>query len=372
MKTDLKQLSQEELFHLIERLGEKPYRGRQLINWIYKKIATSFDDMTDLSKKLREKLDNSCYLSNITLLREEASRDGTRKFLFQLNDGETIESVLIPHNTDKERQTLCISSQVGCAMGCKFCTTGKLGLKRNLKACEIVDQVIAVSRLIARDADGLKEKRDNSGITNIVLMGMGEPLNNLDQVVHALRRITALMGFSKRKVTLSTVGIVPKIYELAGRGPEINLAISLNATTDESRNLIMPVNKKYPLDKLMKACREFPLSPRRRITFEYVMLENINDSNEDALRLVTLLRGIKAKVNLIPCNPTHAVSRLNSSDENRQFKKPAENRVREFQKILHKAGIAAIIRKSKGADISAACGQLKAAYSNTEELFITE
>jgi len=218
--------------------------------------------------------------------------------------------------------------------------TGRMGLKRNLKAYEIVDQISAVQRLI----------NNSQKITNIVFMGMGEPLHNFAEVIEALWRIVNLLGFSKRKVTLSTAGITPKISELAKKGPRINLAISLNASTDKVRNKIMPVNKKYPLRDILNACKKFPLEPRRRITFEYVLLDGINDSKEDALKLVKLLRGIKSKVNLIPLNTT--------SPQKTGFRKPPEDKLLAFQRVLLGAGITAIIRKSMGGDISAACGQL--------------
>jgi 23S rRNA (adenine2503-C2)-methyltransferase len=346
MKRNFKELSPEELTIFIEQYGQKPYRSRQIINWIYKKLARSVDEMTDLPKDLREELNKSAYISNLQLLNRQVSTDGTLKFLFGLEDSETIESVLIPNIRGVDKFTLCISSQVGCALRCAFCSTGQLGFIRNLKAYEIVDQVIAVSRI---------ERRD---IANIVFMGMGEPLNNLNHVTEALRRITELTGISKRRITVSTAGIVPKISELAENVPEINLAVSLNATNDEIRSKIMPVNKKYPLKELMRACREFPLSPRRRITFEYVLLDGINDTKSDASRLVKLLKGVRAKVNLIPYNPPA----LSQNDVVQVFKRSSDEKIHEFQNILHKAGITAIIRKSMGADISAACGQLKATY----------
>jgi len=343
---NFKQLSEQEIADLIDKISQKPFRVKQIINWIYKKLARSFDEMTDLPKDLREELNKSAYISNLQLLNRQVSTDGTLKFLFGLEDSETIESVLIPNIRGIDKFTLCISSQVGCALRCAFCTTGQLGFIRDLKAYEIVDQVIAASRI------------EGGRIVNIVFMGMGEPLNNLNHVAEALRRITELMGFSKRRITVSTSGIVPKIYELAEKAPEINLAVSLNATTDEIRSKIMPVNKKYPLKELMRACREFPLSPRRRITFEYVLLDGINDTKSDASRLVKLLKGVRAKVNLIPYNPPA----LSQNDIVQRFKISRDEKIHEFQNILHKAGITAIIRKSMGADISAACGQLKATY----------
>jgi 23S rRNA (adenine2503-C2)-methyltransferase len=337
-KINLKALSKQELESFIKKSGLPAFRAKQILHWIYGRYAGSIHEITELSKDLREKLSENAYISNLELLGRQVSEDGTEKFLFGLEDAETIESVLIP---DEDRLTLCISSQVGCAMDCRFCLTGKLGLKRNLKSHEIVDQIISVSRTI-------KPRQ----ITNIVLMGMGEPLSNFDNVVDALWRITEFMKISPRRITLSTSGIVPKILELPKKAPAVNLAISLNATTDEERDYIMPINKTYPLKELLTACRKFPLPPRRRITFEYVMLKNINDTPEDAKRLINLLKGIPSKVNLIPFNPY----------EGSEFERPEDARVLNFQKILLKGHITALIRKSKGQDILAACGQLKARY----------
>jgi len=338
MKVNIKQLKDRELIYFIKDIGEQPYRAKQIINWLYKKSVSSFDEMTDLSKDLREELNRRAFISNPKPLKILVSRDGTKKFLLGLDDGETIESVLIP---EEDRNTLCISSQVGCKRACRFCITGRLGLRRNLRAFEIVDQVITVERL-------LKDIK----ITNIVLMGMGEPLDNLDEVLDALQKMREYMGFSKRRITLSTAGVIPGIRRLAEERIDVNLAISLNATTDEIRSKIMPINKEYPLKSLIKTCKDFPLSGRRRMTFEYVMLDGVNDSTEDALRLLGLLKGIRAKVNLIPYNPM--LQDL--------FKRPSEKKVVIFQKILKDRGITTIIRKSKGLDIKAACGQLKADY----------
>lgn len=343
MKTNLKSLSKTELVQFIERMGQKPYRAKQIIIWLYKRLATSFDEMTDLSKKFREDIKKKAYISNLTLLQKQVSIDGTIKFLFELEDGESIESVLIPNTKGEASYTICISSQVGCAMKCLFCRTGGLGLKRNLRSYEIVDQILSSKQLI-----------ENGEITNIVFMGLGEPLNNFKEVRDALIKITGLIGYSKNKITVSTSGIVPGIKRLADEGPDINLAISLNASTDESRTRIMPINKKYPLKKLMEACREFSLAPRRRITFEYVLIGGINDTTEDAKRVAELLKGMRSKVNLIPFNPVGSSTGL---------KKPSEGRVLKFQDIINNAGITTMIRKSKGTDISAACGQLKAGYS---------
>ena len=337
-KTDLKSLSKRAVESFIKDAGLPSFRSRQILHWIYERYAQSIDEITELSKKLREELAERAYISNLTLLNRMTSHDGTEKFLFGLEDGETIESVLIP---DEERLTLCISSQVGCAMGCVFCLTGKSGLKRNLGPHEIVDQVISVNRMIL-------PRR----ITNIVLMGMGEPLANFDNVVEALRRMTGVMMISPRRITLSTAGIVPRIAELGQLGLKVNLAISLNATTDTVRDVIMPINKTYPIKALLDACRKLPLSPTRKITFEYVMLKDINDSTADAKRLVRLLHGIQSKINLIPFNPYSDC----------EYERPDDIAVLRFQEILAKADMTVIIRKSKGQDILAACGQLKARY----------
>ena len=341
-KTNLKSLSKGEIFRFIVDKGLPRYRSDQLIRWIYKKYATKIDEITEFSNDLRNALNKIAFISNLELVKRLKSLDGTEKFLFSLEDGQTIESVLI---TDKglclRRITLCISSQAGCAMGCSFCLTGRLGLIRNLKSYEIVDQIISVNRIIRPEK-----------ITNIVLMGMGEPLANFDEVVEALWKVVLFIGISKRKITLSTAGIVPKILLLPEKAPEVNLAISLNATTDVSRNEIMPVNKKYPLKSLINACKKYPLQPKRKITFEYVLIDGKNDSIEDANRLVNLLRGLRCKINLIPLNPHDGTN----------LKRPSDQNVLEFQKILLQNNMRALIRESKGQDILAACGQLKAIY----------
>jgi 23S rRNA (adenine2503-C2)-methyltransferase len=338
-KTNLKALSGDELKEFVKTQGLPVYRAKQLIHWIYEKRADGVDKITELSKDLRKKLSEISYISNLMPLERKTSSDGTEKFLFGLEDGESIESVLIP---DEDRLTLCISSQAGCAMGCKFCLTGAIGLRRNLKAYEIVDQVINVGRIVVPKK-----------ITNIVFMGMGEPLHNLDEVSEAIERLREFMHFSGRRITVSTAGFVPKILELSKRAPQVNLAVSLNATTDETRGKIMPINKKYPIKALMDSLRKYPLSPRRTITFEYVIIKGLNDSAEDARRLINLIKGIPSKVNLIPFNEYEGCG----------FKRPEEEAVLSFQKILTDGGMTALIRKSKGRDIFAACGQLRAGYS---------
>ena len=339
-RLNIKSLTREELRSMMTLLGLEPYRADQVLKWIYSGYASSFDDMTNIAKKDRAILSEAFVISGPMISATEVSSDGTRKFLFQLEDEHTIESVLIP---DEDRQTLCVSSQVGCLQACRFCLTGSGGFVRDLKGREIADQVLEVSRILKQEA--------TRGITNIVLMGMGEPLANFEEVMKALTIITseAGLGFSPRRVTVSTDGLIPEIEKLGKSGVKVNLAVSLNATTDEVRDRIMPVNRRYPIRELLDACRRFPLEPRRRITFEYVLLEGVNDSVEDALRLAKLLRGIKCKVNLIPFNPFPGSG----------FKRPNDAAVRLFQKILLDHHYTAPVRVSRGRDISAACGQLR-------------
>jgi 23S rRNA (adenine2503-C2)-methyltransferase len=313
------------------------YRADQLLHWVYERYAADINEITEFSLDLRRRLSDRACISSLKLEKRLVSEDTTEKYLFRLDDGETIESVLI---TDNDRLTLCISSQVGCAMGCRFCLTGSLGLTRNLESHEIIDQVIAVNRTIGPDRK----------ITNIVLMGMGEPLANLDNVAEALWRITTLIGISKRRITLSTAGLVPKMLKLPGMAPEVNLAISLNAASDKVRNEVMPINKKYPIKMLLDACRKFPLGPGRRITFEYVLIDRLNDSTDDARRLADLVKGLQCKINLIPLNPHPGTG----------LRRPSDKTVLSFQKVLISHKLTALIRDSKGQDILAACGQLRA------------
>lgn len=336
-KENLKALTKNDIFHFFRKKGLPQYRARQLLHWIYEKNAQSIDDITEFSKDLRSSIKKNAYIGVLHLLNRQISFDGTEKYLFALEDENTIEAVMIPEH---HRRTLCISSQVGCAMGCRFCRTAQSGFTRNLKAFEIVDQILAVNRLIEPEK-----------ITNIVFMGMGEPLANMNEVVHAIQRIIEMLKISKRKITLSTAGITPRIMAFARKSPSVNFAFSLNATTDELRNGIMPINKKYPLRTVLAVLKKYPLESRRRLTIEYVLIEGLNDSAEDAQRLVKILSGIRCKVNIIPLNPY----------EGSTMKKPAEDRILAFQKILMKSGIRAFIRESRGKDILAACGQLRAA-----------
>lgn len=350
VRCNIKKFSFGELEDQLTASGMKKYRAAQIYDWIYQKHTESFEEMTNIPKAERSSLTERFYLHSPPLLMQELSQDGTRKFLFGLEDGHTIESVLIP---DDGRNTLCISSQVGCAQACRFCLTGSGGFRRNLEAFEITDQVGAVEKALALE---LKKstKADHEParyITNIVFMGMGEPLANFDNVVKALKVITSNkgLGFSPRRITLSTDGLAPEIDNLGKTGVNVNLAISLNATTDEVRDRIMPVNRRYPLKELLAACRRYPLDDRRRITFEYVLLRDLNDGEDDAVRLVKLLKGIRSKVNLIPFNPFPGT----------EFKRPDEGAVRRFQQILLNHRITAPVRESRGRDISAACGQLR-------------
>ena len=347
-KTNIKSYNLDELAARIVDLGLKKYRAGQVFEWIYKNHARSFEEMTNIAKSERTLLGNSFHLSCLKIIQTEKSKDGTKKFLFELHDGHTIESVLIP---DEDRLTLCISSQVGCQQACRFCLTARGGFTRNLRSWEIVDQVLAVSRILKEE--GVR------GITNIVLMGMGEPLANFDEVVKALGIITANkgLGFSPRRITLSTAGLVPFIDALGKSGVKVNLAVSLNASSDEVRDRVMPVNKRWPLRELLAACRRFPLEPRQRITFEYVLLKGVNDSEEDALRTAKMLKGIRGKVNLIPVNPFPGS----------EYDRPGEKTVRRFQQVLLDHRYIAPVRESRGRDISAACGQLRERETHARE-----
>jgi len=333
-KVDIKELTPKELVAFLGGLGKEKFRAAQIMRWVYQRGETNFSQMTDLAKELRADLERRAFVSDWTPEHTETSRDGTKKYLFRLADGESVESVRIP--MEEGRVTLCISSQVGCAMQCEFCLTGNFGLTRNLTAGEIVNQVCGAMK------DG--------PVNNIVFMGMGEPLHNLDNVIRALEILYATDGldFSPRKVTVSTSGLVPEMRKI-GQAVRANLAVSLNATTDAVRDQLMPINRKYPLSELMKACREYPLAPRARITFEYILIRDVNDSLDDAKRLVKLLHGVKAKVNLIIFN----------EHEGSGFRAPQEATVMAFQKHLLDRNIVAVRRASKGQDISAACGQLK-------------
>lgn len=321
-----------------KEFSQPSYRAKQLYQWVFNKGARSFDEMTNLPKAFRAALVEEGYsVGRASLGRVAESIDGTRKLPVRLDDGAVVETVLIPMGENKFTQ--CVSSQVGCALDCKFCYTGTLGLSRHLTPGEIVDQVLL----------GQTALPPEGRITHLVYMGMGEPLHNFDGVVASIEKICDPdgLGYSHKRVTVSTSGLVPEIKKL-GQALPVNLAISLNASNDETRNAIMPVNKRYNLEKLIAALREYPLPPRRKMTMEYVLLGGVNDSAENAMELVKLLRGLPVRINLIPWNPFAGPG----------FERPEDDRVREFQDILNRHRYTVTIRTTKGLDIDAACGQL--------------
>lgn len=335
--------TREELSNWLENKGVRSFRANQISKWLYLGQADSFDQMTDLSKSMRAMLADHFFISRLEVEDHQISKDTTEKFLFKLEDGEYIESVLIP---EKDHFTLCVSSQVGCAQDCQFCLTAKGGFVRNLSVYEIIAQIRdARNYLMQKGIEPLE-------LSNLVFMGMGEPLANYKNLIKALTTISDTdygFKFSNKRVTVSTSGLIPKIIQL-GLDTDVNLAISLNATTDEMRSRLMPINNKYPMTELLDACKSFQMKPRKKITFEYILIKGLNDSDKDAYRLVKLLSGIRAKVNLI----------LFNEHEKSQFKQVSKKRAEQFLQILLDSGMTAITRKSKGDDISAACGQLKA------------
>ena len=336
-RPDLANLERAALESALEARGHQRFHARQIFRWIYKHGVTDVDAMTDLSRDLRADVAREFTLSTPALAQRETSVDGTEKFLLRLADGTHIESVFIP---DTPAMTFCISTQVGCAMACAFCLTGKMGLVRNLTAGEIVGQV----RLLAGALD-LRNKK-----FNIVLMGMGEPLHNYDETMRALRILADEHGFemSARRITLSTVGLLPALERLASEPVMPNLAISLHAPTDLQRGQLVPINKKYGVAEIIDACRRFPLNRRSRITFEYVLLAGVNDSPQDARKLAKLVAGVKSKVNIIPLNAAAGIP----------FERPSDEVIDRFAKIIADHGVTVSVRKSRGRDIRAACGQL--------------
>ncbi len=350
---DLRDLGRAEMEAWCAAAGEPRYRATQILAWVHRKRARRFDDMTSLPRALRARLAADFTLGRLEPDVVATAADGTRKLLFRLPAPEpggrpaAIESVLIPQvdrpGGARDRLTLCISSQAGCGMGCRFCATAQMGLVRNLRPAEIVGQVVAAAALAAPEP-----------VTNVVLMGMGEPLANYDAVRTALEILTAEWGLaiSPRRITVSTVGLAPEIPRFIAE-TRVNLAVSLHATTDAQRTALVPVNRRHPLAALLDACRAVPLPRRRRITFEYVLLDGVNDGDADAARLVRLLHGLRAKVNLIPFNPFPGSAYAPSP--------PA--RVVRFQELLLRRGVHATVRASRGRDIQAACGQLAAARS---------
>lgn len=338
-KINILELTREQLVDWLAGRDIAAYRADQIRKWVYLRQIDSFDLMTDISKEIRGLLARHFAVGRLGVEQVETSQDGSRKYLFRLSDGKHIETVLIP---ERDHYTLCVSSQVGCAQGCLFCLTAGGGFERNLTRGEIIAQV--------RDIKSRLE--DPQRLSNIVFMGMGEPLANYKNLVSAIGIITdndAGLRFAGRRVTVSTAGLVPKIGAL-GRDTRVNLAVSLNATDNDTRSRLMPINRSYPLEVLLDACRQFPLQPGRRITFEYILIKGVNDSRDDALRLAKLLQPIRCKINLIPFNPHAGCS----------FERPSEAAIKAFYDILFAKNYTVIIRRSKGQDISAACGQLRA------------
>jgi 23S rRNA (adenine2503-C2)-methyltransferase len=342
-KQDIKSLDREELGQHLRDLGEPAYRAAQILQWIYAKQIDSFDQMSNLPAALREKLAASFEFNAVHALKTRNATDTTEKFLFQLRDHSLIETVLIPATpgltTSSDRHTVCVSTQVGCAYGCKFCASGLEGVKRNLTAAEIVDQVLQVQKL------------SGEKVNNIVVMGMGEPLANYDNLMRALKIINAPwgLGIGARKITVSTVGLVPRIKQLADEPMQIRLAVSLHGATDEVREKIMPVNKKHPLKELLAACDYYVNTKNRMMTFEYILIDSVNDSLEQAHKLGAIARRLHAKVNLIPCNPVEGLP----------WKRPDRDRCKMFQHTLQSHGVTGTLRIEKGTDINAACGQLR-------------
>jgi 23S rRNA (adenine2503-C2)-methyltransferase len=333
----LKDLTREDLITRLSALGEKRFRATQLFKWLYQKGVEDFFRMSDISRLSQERFVSVFLPASVRVLKTQKSRDGTEKLLYGLHDGQSVEGVLIP---DSRRMTLCVSTQVGCKMGCAFCRTAKMGWIRNLSAGEIVDQVCQASKRLGR----------GRRITNVVFMGMGEPLDNLDNVQRAIEILGYPEGFSfsHRRITVSTCGLVGELNGLGMWTKRFRLAVSLNAADNETRNRLMPVNRRFPIEKLLAACQKITLRNRERVTFEYILLKGVNDGLKDARALARLVAPLKAKVNLIPFNET----------ENIPFKRTGEKEMLAFQEVLLKAHLTAIIRDSRGRDIAAACGQL--------------
>lgn len=366
--SSIQDFSRSELEELVTGLGEPSYRARQLWRSIYFEVRESFDEMTTLPAQLREKLNNQFVLSPLEKVFHLTSKDGsTDKALFKLPDGELIETVLMRYQPDghrKTRRTVCVSTQAGCALGCTFCATGQQGFRRQLSAGEIVSQVVFMER-IARAEDeeeisaGVRSKGERQGVTNVVFMGMGEPLANYENSLAAIRTLNDEQGLhiGARHITVSTVGLVPQILRLADEDLQINLAVSLHAPDNKTRSETMPVNKRYPIEQLIDACKKYVEKTNRRIFFEYVLLHGQNDSVHHAETLGTLLKGMLCHVNLIPVNPTAGGP----------FERPAREFRSAFQQKLREYGVPSTVRMEKGIDIDAGCGQLRARALNADE-----
>ena len=336
---DIKNYTLEELGNILKKEGFSSFVAKQIFNWVYKKNINNFSKMSDLSKASRRYLRNNFYISSLKILERKTSRDGTEKFLFELEDKNTIETVVIPQG---ERNTLCVSTQVGCRFGCRFCVSGLFGFKRNLSASEIVNQFIKVSSIISAKA-----------ITNIVFMGIGEPLDNFDNLVKSISIMTSSFGihFGRRRITISTCGITPKIKELLNKDLGVKLSISLHSADNRKRSLLMPVNKLYPLAGLKNAAKQYANKYRFPVTFEYILIKDINSKTDDAYKLIRMLRGLKYKVNIIPYNPIPAF----------KWQAPSFYDINSFTRILKEKGVFFTLRRARGQDIEAACGQLRIA-----------
>ena len=333
---NIKDYSLDELKEELKEIGEKPFRAEQIFKWLYEARVSNFDDMTNLSLELREKLKQAYEIKEFKILKKQVASDGTKKYLFDVLDGNAIETVLMEYH---HGFSICVSSQIGCKMGCKFCASTGIPFARNLTTGEIIEQIMAVER----DA-GVR-------ISNIVFMGIGEPLDNYDNVVKAIRIINHPKGLNigARHISISTSGLVPKIYQLAEENIQCTLSISLHATTDEQRSKMMPVNNRYNIEELLQACKDYIEKTHRRISFEYALAKENNDNLEDAKRLVKLLKGMLCHVNLIPINKIENGAYTKSSNEN----------IMKFRDYLNEHGIVATIRRELGSDIDAACGQLR-------------
>jgi len=349
-KTSIKSLTLEELSKYFAAQGERPFRAKQVVDWLYQKRIGSFDEMTDLSATTRTRLASEFGFVRPEVVRVLGAKDTTRKFLFRLSDGSLIESVLIPaspalYGETSDRRTACVSTQVGCAYGCKFCASGLEGFARNLEAGEIVDQLLAI------------EKESGEKIDNIVFMGMGEPLANLTNLLRAIRIINAPwgLGIGARHITISTSGLAPQIRKLATEPTQFRLAISLHGATDEVRSQIMPINRKYNLAVLLQAC-DFYVAQKKRLMFEYILIAGVNDSDEQAQRLARHAQRLSAKINLIPYNTVEGLP----------WSRPSRNRQETFLRILRHHGAVATLRREKGHDIDAACGQLRLQTTRAE------
>lgn len=344
-KKDLKSMMYEEVLEEMKEIGEKPFRGKQIYEWLHEKLAASFDEMSNISKNLKEKLKISYQCEALIPIKVLTSEmDGTQKYLFQLTDGNVIESVLMHY---KHGNSVCISSQVGCRMGCRFCASTIGGLTRNLQVSEMLDQIYQIQRMTGER------------VSNVVVMGTGEPLDNYDNIVRFIHMLTDEHGLhiSQRNITVSTCGIVPKMYELAKENFQITLALSLHGSNQEKREALMPIAKKYGLEEVMEACRNYFKTTGRRITFEYSLVGGVNDTQEDAKELCELIKGLNCHINLIPVNPI----------KERNFRQSQKKVILNFKNKLEKCGINVTIRREMGRDIGGACGQLRKSYMDRAE-----